>query len=153
MEILEDNFTNKKNIEDKQYELTCEGCNSKLAYEKPDVINLAYGLPYLQCPLCGQFNEINEINDEGLKLELTKDNVIYPMHFNHTSKHYGAKEISDEDVNEYIKEVVEVVIENNIDNLSGHITGDLFLNIRKDDEFDEYEITVARDFYSTLIKI
>lgn len=150
MKILEDNFTNKNILEDKQYELTCEGCNSKLGYERADVTNLMYGLPYLKCPLCGQFNEIN---DESLELKLTKDNVIYPMHFNHTSKHYGAKEISDEDVNKYIKQFVEAAIENNIDDWSGHVTGDLFLNIRKDDEFNEYEITVARDFYSTFIKI
>ena len=143
MKIIEDNYTKKYEVENTQYELTCDKCKSKLSYEKEDVVNLDYGLPYIQCPLCGN---MNEIYNEDWELKLTKDNLVYPKHFSHTSKDTGAVNISDEKINEYIKDYVESMIKNDIDDWSGHVTGDVFISISKD-EGDYYNITVANCLY------
>lgn len=146
MRILKDNYK----IQEKKYPdfLICEHCLSELEYEESDIRIGALGLAYLDCPLCGYESAIN---DEELYITLTKDNIEFPNHFWHTSEDTGAVDVCNTDnVRKYIKEAIQYFRQNKDEySWGGHITGNLYIHVRRYDGDEIYEVTISNDFYET----
>ena len=156
MKVLKDNYTsnyinanklNKKIVNPYPKTCTCWGCHSELEYEESDMRMGHLGLYFLDCPLCGY--EIT-LDEEGI--DLTKDNVEFPTHFNHTCVENGAVDICDnEHIKEYINEAIKFFRENKEEFAWFTQTGNLHVEVYRFDEDGVYEVIVSNDFYSTEI--
>lgn len=74
MKVIEDNF-NKTNETENPNVYTCEHCKSKIQVEESDKTVREYGLKFFDCPCCNK----KSCTDENINL--TKDNIEYPLHF------------------------------------------------------------------------
>lgn len=142
MEIIKDNY-NKKKLN----QIVCDKCLSELMFDESDIRHGSYGVGEITCPLCG--NVIEETSGD-YDLKLTKDNLQYPIHYHHTSSNDGAVHLTDEEVNNYVKKYIDC-LNSDDDYFIGHITGDLLIAIARNNELNEFEIYVCRDFYSTYV--
>lgn len=131
--------------------LTCDMCDSELEYEKSDIRFGEYGCAYIDCPLCG---ENNFLEDGENDITLTKYNVEFPTHFHHTSKETGAVDVcNNEMVKEYVCKAIDYFRKNkDEDNYGGHITGNFYISVDRYSEDEEYCVTVSNDFYETYIQ-
>lgn len=153
MKILKDNYnvtTIDKAIERaKLYprKLVCDVCSSELEYEEEDLRMGEYGCMHLDCPLCG---EDNMLDPHEKNITLTKDNIQFPLHFHHVCEENGAVDCCNQ---EYFKEYLNKAIayfRQHKDEYSwgGHITGNLYLCVRRYEGDETYDVTVSRDFYT-----
>jgi len=155
MKILKDNYAKSTNETEVKFEpyprkLTCENCGSELEYEESDLRIGALGCVYLDCPLCGNDNMLEE-NEKAITL--TRDNIEFPTHFFHTSAKVKAVDVCN---NERIKQEIH----RGIDYLRKHKdefawlmqTGNLYVAIYRYDGTDkEYEVIISNDYYDTYI--
>lgn len=158
MKVLKDNYNMTEaidttmQIEPYPRKITCEKCRSELEYEKSDMNMGEYGLMYVDCPLCGYRNFLD--NNEN-SITLTVDNIEFPVHFHHTSIETGAVDCCDnETIKKYLYKAIDYFRKNK-DNESldygGHITGNLYINVHRYSGDEDYEVTISNDFYSTNI--
>ncbi len=144
-----DEHVNVKN--DYPKKIVCECCNSELEYEESDIYIGAFGCAYIDCPLCGSDNPIN---DEKMELTLTKDNIEFPTHFWHTSTETGAVDCCN---NEEVKACINAAInyfrrnKNEDDYHWFSETGNLHVEVIRLNGDESYEILVTKDYYSTSI--
>lgn len=155
MKVLKDNYNQTKQIieeikNDYPRKLVCEGCESELEYEESDIKNGAFGCAAVSCPCCGHNNYIDDFEHE---LKLTVDNVEFPTHFSYTSAETGAVDIcNNEEIKKYIREAINFFRRNKDESdWGGHITGNLFIRVRRWSGDEMYEIDVSNNFYSTEI--
>lgn len=154
MVVLKNNYNNeksslKKTILPYPRLCVCDNCKSELSYEESDVYVGEYGAAYVNCPLCGYDNMLD--NNEK-SITLTKDNVQFPIHFYHCSTTTGAVNTC---TNKYIKEVIE----DGIKYLRAYTdeyfyysaTGNTIVFVFKMSGDEEYQIYVTNDFYNTYI--
>lgn len=153
MKILNDNY-NKTNIKNnanivKPYprDLICENCESKLKYEEFDLRMGAYGCVYIDCPLCGYDNMLE---DNENNTTLTKDNIEFPLHFYHVCEENGAVNCCDNvHIKKYINEAVNYFRTHKDEyDYGGHIIGNLYFHVHRWSGDELYEISIANDFYS-----
>ena len=90
------------------------------------------------------------LEDEEYDIDLTKDNIEYPIHFYHTSKELGAIDICD---NKHVKEAINDAIRyfRNNKNETYWLTasGNMHVIVFRFDE--EYDVVVTDNYYSTYI--
>ena len=156
MKVLKNNFnemeslvTTATKIKPYPRKLTCDECGSELEYEKSDLRMGEYGYMFIDCPLCGYGNMLE---DHELSIKLTKDNIEFPTHFHWFSKEAKAVDVCN---NEYVK--------NNIKRAIGHFrthddewywytgTGNTMIFVHKLDGDEEYDIYVTPDYYEMTI--
>ena len=154
MKVLENNYnqdnTNKhEQVEPYPRKLICENCLSKLEYEKSDLIIGVYRASHLKCPLCGYANMLDGNEND---VTLTKDNVEFPIHFNHTSTETGAVDTCN---NEFVRECIQNGIDYFRKNKEEFVyytgTGNTMIYIFRFDGDENYEVVVTNDYYSTYI--
>lgn len=153
MKVLKNNYnevdTHVDALEPYPRELECESCGSKLEYEKEDMKVGVFGAMHIKCPLCG-YN--NMLDGNECDVILTKDNVEFPIHFHHTSKENGAKDVC---YNEYIKEEIKCAIEFFRRNKNEYhwctSYGNLYISIRKFEGDEEYDVVVTDRHWETYI--
>ena len=114
-----------------------------MEYDKEDVHIGEYGLPLVDCPLCG----FSDIVDDEEYLTLTVDNIQFPVHFHHTCIENGATDIYDDEIKKYIA--------NGISNLKFNksydwhtLCGNTFIWIHRWTGDETYEIVVTKDYYT-----
>ena len=153
MKVLKDNYEKDVKKEIKQIEpyprkLVCENCNSELEYEKSDLRMGVLGCMFVDCPLCGYDNMIED-NEESIKL--TVDNVEFPVHFFHTSKENGAVDCcTNEEIKKNIRKAITYFRKNKEEyDWGGHLYGNLYIHVHRWSGDEMYEITVSNDFYTT----
>ena len=157
MKVLVDNYkknnyieTNRR-IESYPRNMVCECCESKLEYEESDIKIGEFGCAYLNCPLCGSKNFIDNSEKE---LTLTRNNIEFPTHFWHTSAETGAVDCcNNEEIKKYINTAINYFRNNrNEDEYHWFIeTGNLHIDVMKLRGDESYEILVTKDYYSTSI--
>lgn len=151
MKILKNNYNQEieqtKQIAPYPRNIVCENCQSELEYEESDIRVGAYGLAYLNCPLCKHENILD--NDEH-EITLTMDNVEFPVHFHHTSTENAVDYCNNENVKKYIREAINYFRTNKEEFSWGqHQIGNLYINVLRYDGDENYVITVSNDFYQT----
>ena len=105
MQIVENNFNKSKQTEvPKVY--TCEHCKSKIRLEESDKVVGEYGLKNFHCPCCNKENCI----DEGINL--TKDNIEYPLHFHISNKDFDLGNVNNEKITQEIRRMCNMLWEN-----------------------------------------
>lgn len=150
MKVLKDNRNPVHDVkpEVKPYprKLSCEKCCSELEYDESDLRMGAFGCVYIDCPLCGHDNMLE---DNENSIVLTVDNIEFPLHFHHVSVETGAVEV----VNKYFKEYLYKAIDyfrNNKEEFDwgGHLIGNLCMFVHRYSGDEAYEVIVSRDFYT-----
>lgn len=129
--------------------LICEHCSSELEYEESDLRIGALGAIYLVCPCCGRDNMLEE-NENSITL--TMNNIEFPTHFFHTSKETGAVDCcNNTEVKKYIQHGIEYLRSYKEEqNWFAHI-GNLYINISRWEDDEDYWIVVSNNFYDTYI--
>lgn len=123
---------------------SCEHCGSIFEYDAEDVEYGEFGCGYTTCPCCGKKTFLD---DE--EIELTIDNLKYPIHFYHTSLEDGAVDVSDVEIKKYIKIGIEY-LHNNKDEFAWMTEiGTMFLSIYRFNDEREFSIIVSKDYYET----
>lgn len=155
MKVLKNNYNEaeiKKEVKQvKPYPRTCicERCSSELEYEESDLRMGKYGAVYIDCPLCG---EDNILDDNEHSIVLTADNIEFPTHFHHTSVETGAIDICNtETIREEIQRGIKYLRENKEEFEWYTESGNLYLTIRRYDGDTDYEVIVSNDYYNTYI--
>lgn len=154
MKVLKNNYEPHKEeivkeIESYPRKFTCEYCGSELEYDKEDLRIGGLGLVYLDCPLCNYDNMIDGHEDTVI---LTKDNAEFPTHFNHTSKENGAVDCcNNKEVREYINKAIEYFRKNKNEDTWMAETGNLHIDVYKENEDKDYYVVVANNYYGTYI--
>lgn len=152
MKVLKNNYNMETNKESETNsfprKLVCEGCGSELEYNKSDIKFGAFGCGSISCPLCKYKNELYE-EDEGL--DLTVDNIEFPVHFYHTSLDTGAVDISDEKIKDYIRKGIDYFRENKNESSWFVETGTMFLAMWRMEGDKAYDVVVSKDHYSSFI--
>lgn len=149
MKIIKNNCT-KEVVKDvpKTLRVNCDDCDSELEITAEDTHIGWLGAAYVTCPCCGEETMVEEI--EGI--DLTKDNIEFPIHFHRSHKDLkGVKEASSDEIVKDIKKAIEHFRENK-DEWNWYISyGDLFLSVYRYPGDEDYYVMVARDFYETYI--
>ena len=157
MKVLKDNYKKanaKEEVNLYPRKMICEQCRSELEYEKDDLRMGALGCIYLNCPLCGYENMLEEHEDTII---LTKDNVEYPIHFFHTSTETGAVDCcTNERVKESINRAIDFFRKNKDEFVWYTATGNLHMSVwRCDGDAEyyvaEYYVVVTNNYHSTYI--
>lgn len=152
MKVLKNNYNTEINKESETNpfprKLVCEGCGSELEYNKSDIEFGAFGCGSINCPLCKYKNELYE-EDEGL--DLTADNIEFPVHFYHTSLDNGAVDISNEKIKDYIRKGIDYFRENKNEFYWFVETGTMFLAMWRMEGDEAYDVVVSKDHYSSFI--
>ena len=155
MKVLKDNYT-KSNINEvventKQYprKMLCESCGSELEYEAIDLRIGFLGCAYLDCPLCGRENMIEENENT---ITLTKENVEFPAHFWHSSTETGAVDCcNNEEVREAINRAIDYFRKNKNEYSWYSCCGNLYVSVNRCDGDEEYWVVVSNNHYETHI--
>ena len=134
--------------------LICEKCGSELEYDESDLEIREYGCAHVQCPAC---NFYNMLEDNEHSITLTEDNIQFPEHFHHvvyTGNEDVANICNNENVREYIKTAVNFLrYHPEEEYIGGHVTGNMYVLVLKNEEDGEFNITVSKDFYTMEIPI
>ena len=150
MKILKNNYNqtpiNQINqVESYPRTTICENCGSELEYEKSDLRMGEYGSMYIDCPLCGYDNMLE---DNENSIILTVDNIEFPLHFHHVSVETGAVDVVDKRFKESLYKAVNYFRENKeAYDWGGHLTGNLYLQVHRYSGDEMYEVVVSNDFY------
>lgn len=158
MKVLKDNYNDVEKtiyydgtLQIRPYprNLICDNCGSELEYEKSDMRMGVFGCMHLECPCCGYDNMLE---DNEKNIVLTADNVEFPTHFWHTSVETGAVDCcNNEYVKRYITEGIEYLRKHRDEHDIGFQSGNLYVDVGKNDYDKEYIIIVANDYYEANI--
>lgn len=155
MKVLENNYDkinqDVKSNYDRPYprKHICEQCNSKLEYDKSDLRIGYLGKMYLDCPLCG-FDNMIEDNEQAITL--TKDNIEFPIHFFHASKESGAVDCCNNDeIKKSINKAIDFFRKNKEEFVWSTESGNLYMSVWRCDGDRDYYVVVANNYYSTYI--
>ena len=120
------------------YRQKCAECCAELEFAFDDTYEGAYGARYLKCPVCGEelFTEIDGV-------ELTSDNIKFPMHFYKTSE--KAVDIEDGRIQKWIRDGLQAFENGNVKDFCWHGTGNTFMIILEME--DEYSIYVMKNYW------
>lgn len=148
MKVLKNNMSQNNNyIKPYPRKLICDQCGSELEYEEDDMYMGWLGKMYLQCPVCK--NE-NMLDDNENSIELTKNNIKYPLHFLRTNQNIrNVSHITDEHIEKEIKRGIEWFRMNKSEYIWYTEYGDLFIIIFRLDGDENYHVTITRDWYET----
>lgn len=157
MKVLKNNYENyiEKNVEKKKIveryprKYICQSCGSELEYDKSDLRVGELGLVFLDCPLCGHSNILE---DNEFTITLTKENTEFPTHFHHCSVETGAVDVcNNEKVKEYINKAIDYFRKNKNEFVWFASTGNLHITVFRWDGDECYDVIVTNDYYDTYI--
>lgn len=149
MRVIRNNTENKL-VEEAQkiWEIDCEHCGSELEITEEDAHVGALGGMYITCPCCGKESWVYLLDG----IDLTIDNIEFPTHFDRTSSEHGdAKEVSAVEIKKEIQRGIEYLRQHTDEDDWFTEHGDLYLNVRKYPDDEEYWVVVTKDFYHTYI--
>lgn len=149
MKVLNDRYNKAvQKLSDFPKKLVCESCCSELEYVAEDIRIGEFGIAFVDCPLCGYENVAGEEHN----IILTMKNVEFPKHFIHTCAENGAVDCCERDYKEYLRKAINYFREYKDEfNWSGHMTGNLYIQVHRYENDEAYEVTISKDFYTTLI--
>lgn len=127
-----------KDVEQTFYKQECEKCHAELEFAFDDTYEGAYGARYLKCPVCGE-----ELWTEIDGVELTSDNIKFPIHFYHMGK--NAVDIEDDKIQEWVREGLETIEDGNVEDFYLCMTGNAAMIILEME--DEYCIYVMKNYW------
>ena len=155
MKVLKNNYNEaniKKEVKQvKPYPRTClcEECHSELEYEESDLRIGELGLVFLDCPLCGKDNALD---DNENSITLTMDNVEFPVHFHHISTETGAVDIcNNEKIKERIQKAINYFRQNKEEFVWTGESGNLYVAVYRYSGDEDYYVVVSNNYYSTYI--
>ena len=156
MKVLKNNYNNYETTTRKiervnpyPRKMLCECCGSELEYEKEDIRIGAFGCVYIDCPLCGCDNCLDDGENE---LTLTKDNVEFPTHFWHTSVETGAVEnCNNNTVKDAIHKAIDYFRQNKDAERWFTACGNLHVCVHRFEGDESYDVIVTKDYYETSI--
>lgn len=121
-----------------------------MEYEESDLRMGEYGCMYLDCPVCGQDNMLE---DNENCITLTVNNIEFPIHFHHISKETGAKDIfTNEEIKPYIRKAICYFRENKEEyDWGGWITGNLYIHVHRYSSDENYTVYASNEFYEAEI--
>ena len=157
MKVLKNNYVKTDTSTEEKFKkielypraIICENCSSNLEYEESDLKMGAYGCVFVCCPLC---HYDNMIEDNENSITLTANNIEFPIHFFHTSKENGAVDnCNNENIKKEVRRGIDF-LRNNKEEFSWMAEyGNLYIEIKRFDGDENYEIIVSNDFYTTYI--
>ena len=152
MKIIENNYKSDKPMPMVKYEpyprnMVCEICGSKLQYEESDVYVGALGCAYVDCPCCGYDNML-ENNEHSI--DLTVDNIEFPIHFLCTSKD-AIDCCNNKEVKDAIRRAVDYFRKNKDEFAWTTEMGNLYVGVYRYDGDENYYVIVSKSYYSTYI--
>lgn len=128
--------------------VVCDYCGSELEVTNEDVYFGTFGCAMVTCPCCGKETFVEGVPD----LNLTKDNLIFPDHFYHCSEEDGAINCFEDELIPTIKKAIEYFRHHKDEIVyGGHMVGNLMVFVECMSGDEEYVVTAAKDFYSTII--
>lgn len=150
MKILKNNLNAPMEVSPYPKELICDKCGSELEYDESDLYIGEYGWSYVDCPVCGRSNLLDE--DEH-HITLTMDNIEFPTHFHHVCVETGAVDCCKQEyIRRYIEDAIRYFRKNKEEYCWGtHMTGNLYLTVLRLEGDGIYEIYVSKDFYESEI--
>lgn len=156
MKVLKNNYNQTDDtvitnqIEPYPRNFICDSCGSELEYEESDMRMGFLGCMYVDCPLCGCDNMLD---DNEKNIILTADNIEFPIHFWHVSKEVGAVDCCNtKEIREYIHRAINYFRENKEECDWGyHVGGNLYINVHRYSGDRVYEVTVSNNFYEVEI--
>lgn len=154
MKVLKDNYKQATYVEEinNNYprKLVCERCESELEYDKSDIAIGGYGCAFVGCPLCGYENYLDDGEHD---IDLTKDNVEFPVHFAHVSSETGAVDCcNNERVKEYIRNGIDYFRKNKNEFVWYCGIGNLFITVYRYEGDENYYVQVTNNYYDTYIQ-
>ena len=124
-------------------EIQCPYCDVTLEYDKEDIEYREYGQGFINCINCYKDIVIDEC------INLTIENIQFPNHFVALSK--DVANMSDKDINKWIKECLEKAEEDNIEYGTFRRAGTVNTLVIVLKYEDEYIIYVTKDYYEASI--
>ena len=100
MKIIKNNYKNyNKEKEEITLECTCPNCTSIIEFNENDIkCDEEYNEKYIICPCCNV-----SITDKHFDRNVTLDNISYPLDFYQYGNYNSCLNLSDKDINNYIK--------------------------------------------------
>ena len=151
MKILKNNFKKElePKLENETKKLECEHCNSELEYDAFDVNIGEYGCAFVECPLCGYENYLDDGEHD---MDLTMHNVEFPTHFAHVSKDTGAVDAcNNEEVRECIRKAIKYFRENKEEFAWITAYGNMVVSVYRWVGDEAYEVIVGNNYYNTYL--
>lgn len=151
MKVIQNNYDKPKQEKKQkhkveQVKVKCKNCGSVLEVERQDVHTGWLGFKYVTCPCCKYEMEVEEFDDEAETIYAS--NLKYPTHFTLSDKNFGAIEIDNEKINEWIQRGIRFLRENKEEYYYFTGSGNTFVHIYRFDEDEEYYIVVSKDYES-----
>lgn len=152
MKVLKDNYSTTKTVKTETVKepyprhLICEVCGSELEYTKSDMRMGAMGCMYVDCPLCGCDNLLD---DNEYNIDLTINNIEFPIHFHHTSKETGALDrCNTDEIRNDLKRAIEYFRINKNEYEWHTWSGNLYVQVHRYEGDEIYDVIISNDFYS-----
>lgn len=133
----------KKTEEPKIYKVTCDNCGAQLECEESDVYVGAYGYNYVRCPECEGEALVEEMPD----VVLTEHNINFPKHFHKVGD--GAINIGDYQIQEWVRKCIADIKKDKDDHFWTISAGNTSIIVLEWE--DEYEVCVAKNYWSTIV--
>lgn len=146
MKIIKNNHNNyNKKKEVITFECTCPNCTSIIEFDENDIgYDEEYNERYVVCPCCDM-----AISDEHFDREITLDNISYPFDFYKCGDSNSCLNLSDEEINKYIKECIDFLKYNPNEPYKYIGTGDSLIIVFNHE--NEYYFVVAKNYEDTII--
>lgn len=123
----------------------CDNCLSELEYDEDDLYMGFGGCMHIKCPIC---ECENMIEDNEQNIVLTKDNILFPVHFYHFSKEVGSVDNCNIDtVRNNVKRAIEYFRLNKDEFAWVSMCGNLLVVVFRYSMDNEYSVFVSNDFY------
>ena len=132
-----------KNVEGQKFYIQkCEECCAELEFAFDDTYEGVYGARYLKCPVCGK-----EVMTELYGIDLTPDNIKFPIHFYKVSE--DAVNIEDEEIQQWVRKGLNALKSGKAEDFWWSGTGNSFMIILE--MMDEYCIYVMKNYWECSI--
>lgn len=150
MKVLQNRFNREESDEKltrpKVVRTFCDHCDSELEVSEGDIHFGWLGAAYVECPCCGMETMVEEMDG----IELTKDNVEFPIHFHRINRDLpDVKDITNEKISLHVKDGIEWFRRNKKEPYWYTSSGNLFFIMFRYEDDEEYHIVVTKDFYET----
>lgn len=150
MRVVKNGYNNSTSAYPKR--IKCEKCSSELEYTEPDLRMGEFGCNYIDCPICGKDNMLE---DNEFNITLSPYNVEFPTHFYHTVADKAHPDVVDlcntDEIRARIAEGIDYFNENVDASCWTTRCGNLYLAMFNLPDDEEYVVIVSKDYYETFI--
>lgn len=147
MRIIHNNLETQKEIP-KTQEYVCVECGSTIEVDPDDIHEGWLGAYYFTCPVCGK----ESMTDIETELP-TKDTIEFPKHFYRCTTDDSAVDVSDEDIQKYIRRLANIMWNRTNEETYVHTgTGNTVIFVLNQAGDGEYHIIVCKNYWEGDIK-